>query len=343
MLISASSFSRENIKIDAGRPQVRTGFATGREAAPGANTASPWHEGELALQHQIGVAEKMDSVGRRAIRDHLIEQHRLFYPQLPFVVLGTVDHMGDAWATVRAGWPGFLSAPDASQLDVALPPDPTDPADAGIEYGRGIALLGIQFHTRRRNRLNGSIHRKCSQGFSIAIEQSFGNCPQYVRQREFKFVRDPALPSPLDLVAFPRLEGRAAEMVRTADTFFVASYVTGDNRRHRPDVSHRGGERGFVRIEADGGLTIPDFSGNRFFNTLGNILVNPRAGLVFVDFETGDILQMTGEATVILDAQETARLPGAERLWKFQPRRILYRAQALPVRWTNLPNPTESV
>jgi uncharacterized protein len=343
MPLATSQLEQKDIRRGAGWPSSAGDVAMGRDAAPDAGTLSPWHEGELALQRQAGVAGKMDAVGRRTIRDHLIEQHRLFYPQLPFIVLGSVDRSGDAWATVRAGWPGFLSTPDAHQLDVALPRDPIDPADAGMEDGHGIALLGIELHTRRRNRLNGLIHRTTSQGFGVAVEQSFGNCPRYIRPREFSFGGDPAVPSPADRAAFPRLAGRAAEMVRTADTLFVASYVTGDDGRDRPDVSHRGGARGFVRIEADGGLTIPDYAGNRFFNTLGNIIVNPRAGLAFIDFETGDLLQMTGDATVILEADETAGVPGAERLLRFQPRRIFYRAHALPLRWINLPNSKENI
>lgn len=340
--VTASQLKQEDNRAVVDLPRSRADAATSRDAGPGSNTVSPWHGGELALQRHAGVAAKMDIVGRRTVRDHLIEQHRLFYPQLPFVVLGTIDRAGDAWATVRSGWPGFLSAPDANQLDVALPRDPTDPADAGMADGDRIGLLGIELHTRRRNRLNGVIRRMTSQSFGVAVEQSFGNCPKYIRLREFEFVRNPALPSPFDRVAFPKLTGRAADMVRTADTFFVASYVTGDDGRHRADVSHRGGARGFVRIDADGGLTIPDYSGNRFFNTLGNITLNPRVGLIFIDFETGDLLQMTGDATVILDAHEAARLPGAERLWRFQPRRIFYRQRALPLRWINLPNSKEN-
>ncbi len=340
MFVATDQQLYERSPVAQDRPQG--GDHAGGRTVSATSPAGPWHKGELALQRQIGVAEKMDAVGRRVIRDHLIDQHRLFYPQLPFIVLGTVDDAGDAWATVRGGRRGFLSTPDASQLDVALAPDRMDPADAGMQDGHAIALLGIELHTRRRNRLNGTIHRTAPGGFSVAVEQSFGNCPQYIHRREFSFVRDPALPSPSDRVTFPRLEGRAADMVRTADTFFVASYVTGDDGRPRPDVSHRGGERGFVRIDADGGLTIPDYSGNRFFNTLGNIMVNPRAGLVFVDFETGDLLPMTGHATVNLDAKEAAGFPGAERLWRFRPSRILLRTQALPLRWTDLPNPKEN-
>ncbi|MDR5671235.1 pyridoxamine 5'-phosphate oxidase family protein, partial [Burkholderia cenocepacia] len=96
----------------------------------------------------------------------------------------------------------------------------------------------------------------------------------------------------------------------------VASYV-GDGAERQVDVSHRGGKAGFVRIGDDGVLTIPDFAGNLFFATLGNFRVNPRAGIVFADFETGDVLQMTGEAEVDLDSPEIAAFQGAERLWRF--------------------------
>ncbi len=99
-------------------------------------------------------------------------------------------------------------------------------------------------------------------------------------------------------------------------------------------MSHRGGKPGFVRIGGDGVLTIPDFAGNLLFNTLGNLLANPKAGLLFVDFESGDLLQLTGDAEVILDSPEIAAFQGAERLWRFTPRRIVYRPGALPLRWS---------
>src|SRR5262245_44901738 len=116
---------------------------------------SPWHKGELELQKTIGVAERMDDVGRRFIRDHLIEQHRLFYPQLPMLVAGAVDAEENPWATVLVGRPGFLSATDDHTLAISAHRDPTDPADQGMDSGSPIGVLGIELHTRRRNRLNG--------------------------------------------------------------------------------------------------------------------------------------------------------------------------------------------
>jgi uncharacterized protein len=311
-------------------------------AQPSPTTASPtasplWHAGELAMQQAAGVVERMEAVGRRNVRDHLIDQHRRFYPQLPFVVLGAVDANGDAWATVRANQPGFLQAPDAYRLHVELSRDSNDPADAGMNDGDAMALLGIELPTRRRNRLNGIVQRTAAGGaigFDLRVEQSYGNCPQYITKRDFSFVRDPAVSSAVAPVAGGELDERARQLISRADSFFVASYVDREDGHRQVDVSHRGGKPGFVRVDEHGVFTIPDFAGNLFFNTLGNLVVNPRAGLVFVDYATGDLLQLTGDAEVLLDSPEIAAFQGAERLWRFTPRRVVYRAEALPLRWT---------
>ncbi|WP_239502378.1 pyridoxamine 5'-phosphate oxidase family protein, partial [Stenotrophomonas maltophilia] len=77
------------------------------------------------------------------------------------------------------------------------------------------------------------------------------------------------------------LGGAAREMVAGADTLFVASSSGADiDAGGGVDISHRGGRPGFVHVDGER-LTIPDFSGNRYFNTLGNLLVEPRAALLF--------------------------------------------------------------
>lgn len=294
--------------------------------------ASPWHAGEVAMHEHAGVAQRLGEIGARVIRDHLIEQHREFYPKLPFVVLGSVDGNGDAWATLRAAKPGFLQTPDAHTLSVALARDAADPADAGLNDGQAIGVLGIELSTRRRNRLNGTIRRSHAAAFDIAVEHSFGNCPKYITLRQFEFSRDPAMPMSGVADLSDRLDARAVKLIERADTLFVASYADRGDGRRQIDVSHRGGKPGFVRVK-DGVLTIPDFTGNQFFNTLGNLLVNPKVGLVFADFTTGDLLQMSGDGAVLLDAPDTAAFKGAERLWQVKPRRIVTRAGAWPLRW----------
>jgi uncharacterized protein len=292
----------------------------------------------VSLQRLAGSAEHLALHGQRIFRDTLNDQHRNFYPRLPFVVLGAVDAQRDVWATLRAGIPGFLTSNEPSSLHVAAPRDAHDPAENGLNEGDAVALLGIELHTRRRNRLNGTIRRSSTDSFDVVVGQSYGNCPQYIQLRDYEWSRDPKTPTATPPQLLQRLDARAKEVIATADTFFVASYVDLDSGQRQVDVSHRGGRPGFVRVstredDADT-LTIPDFSGNQFFNTLGNFMVNPRAGLVFVDFERGDLLQLTGTAQVVLDDPEIATFRGAERLWRFTPRRSIYRADALPLRWT---------
>jgi predicted pyridoxine 5'-phosphate oxidase superfamily flavin-nucleotide-binding protein len=292
---------------------------------------SPWHQGEIALQRLLGVDVRLDEVGRRVLRDHLIDQHREFYPLLPMVVLGAVDREGDVWATLRAGRPGFLHAPDALRLTVELAREPSDPSEAGMEDGASLALLGIDLGTRRRNRLNGTLNRH-ARGFDLEVHQSFGNCPKYIQLRQVRFVRDPSEPPALPPIVSAELDDAARALIEQSDTFFVASYADLPAGR-QVDVSHRGGRGGFVHVGEDGWLTIPDFLGNRFFNTLGNIALNPRAGLTFPDFSTGGLLQMTGEGALLSDGPEGERLEGAERYWRFRPHRIVWRADALPIRY----------
>lgn len=291
-----------------------------------------WHEGETFIQEKLGVKERMASVGQRVVRDFMPDQHRDFYAQLPLVVLGSVDQAGDAWATFVEGQPGFMSSPSPVVLDIAATRDRSDPASEGFVDGMPIGLLGIEMHTRRRNRMNGIVST-IDGGFRVDVDQSFGNCPRYIQLRDLTFERQPGTPFKGQVEELPDLDGAARTLIQEADAFFVASYVDREERR-QVDVSHRGGNAGFVRIGDDGVLTIPDFDGNLFFATLGNILLNGKSGLLFVDFKTGDMLQMTGKAEVIFDSPEIAAFQGAERFWTFKPTRIVRRRNALALRWS---------
>ncbi|MGL6242579.1 pyridoxamine 5'-phosphate oxidase family protein [Pseudomonas sp.] len=289
---------------------------------------SPWHAGEKQLQAHVGVAERMDTLGRRVIRGEMPDQHRQFYQQLPFMLYGAVDTDGNPWASILEGPPGFAHSPAPALLQFASLPGSDDPAQ--LQEGAAIGLLGIELHTRRRNRMNGRVGAVTESGFGVTVEQSFGNCPQYIQLRQFRSVAlaDPATRVPQHLNA---LDDAAQAMIASADTFFVASYVDVDGQRS-VDVSHRGGQAGFVQVEGNR-LTIPDFAGNLFFNTLGNLLINPRAGLLFIDFNTGDLLHLSGRAQVILEGPQVEAFQGAERLWTFDVERVVRRPAALALRW----------
>ncbi|MCX2889912.1 MULTISPECIES: pyridoxamine 5'-phosphate oxidase family protein [Pseudomonas] len=289
---------------------------------------SPWHAGEKTLQEKVGVAERMEAFGQKVIRDHMPDQHRIFYHQLPFMVAASVDPQGRPWATLLEGPEGFVSSPDPRQLmiDTMLAAD--DPATPGLVAGQAVGLLGIELHTRRRNRINGQIHQAAQGQLRVTVEQSFGNCPQYIQLREYSRVDEPAQKR----VDAPTLDATAISVIEAADTFFVASYVEHDNGQRSVDVSHRGGRPGFVKVE-DNRLIIPDYAGNLHFNTLGNLLVNPRAGLLFIDFNNGNVLQVNGRTELLLDSPDIPAFEGAERLWMLDVEQVVWRPAAVSLRW----------
>ncbi|WP_149195003.1 pyridoxamine 5'-phosphate oxidase family protein [Luteimonas suaedae] len=293
---------------------------------------SPFHEGELAIQRQLGVAERMDAFARKVVRDHMPDQHRTFFAQLPFLVAASVGRQGYPAVTLLAGTPGFAHSADAKFLQIDRMPDLSDPVGEGWLPGEPVGLLGIELHTRRRNRMNGTLARNEHGMIGVTVGQSFGNCPQYIHARDMAFVRDPAQAWQGDIESGQDLDEAARRMIAAADIFFVGSHTEhGEQGKRSVDASHRGGKPGFVRIQGNR-LTIPDFAGNLHFNTLGNFLLNPKAGLVFVDFANGDMLHLSGDVVLDFDAEEVRTFRGAERLWHVDVRRWTRRKGAFPLR-----------
>jgi predicted pyridoxine 5'-phosphate oxidase superfamily flavin-nucleotide-binding protein len=299
---------------------------------------TPFHAGEQAVQERLGIREKMHVVGQRAIRRFMPEQHQRFFEQLPFVLAGSVDARGQPWASVLVGRPGFIQAPDAHRLALRTQPIVGDPLGANLRPGAQLGLLGIELHTRRRNRANGRVAQLTTEGFNVAIEQSTGNCPKYIQARELGWLREPTAPiSPRRIEAIAALDGAAVGQIEAADTLFVASAAAADQGGNA-DVSHRGGRPGFVQVErASNSLLVPDFIGNRFFMTLGNLQSNPRAGVLFIDWTSGDLLSLSGTTQLLWDGDAALRaFDGAERGWRLHVEAGWRLHDALPLRARSL-------
>jgi predicted pyridoxine 5'-phosphate oxidase superfamily flavin-nucleotide-binding protein len=292
----------------------------------------PFHGGEREAQARAG-----GGAGGGAIRDFMPDQHRRFFEALPFVVVAAAGPTGPV-ATVWTGAPGFVRSPDPRTLQITPatgPQDPADPAGPAFVPGAAFGLLGIELATRRRNRANGVITAAGARDLVVAIGQSFGNCPKYIHPREV--VAAPPV-APVRPAAAPpaeyldHLDPEAAAAIARADTFFVASAARTAEPTGGVDVSHRGGPPGFVAIDGDV-LTVPDYPGNRYFNTLGNLVSDPRAALVFIDFARGDLLHLQGTTEIRWHGPGPGVLPGAERLWRIHIERGWRRRGALGLRW----------
>ena len=283
--------------------------------------ASPFHSGEQEIQQRFGMRSQIEEVGQRFIRDFLPDQHREFYQALPFIVIGSIDEDGWPWASLLAGRPGFIDSPDDTTLHFAAQPEAVDPLSANLRPGARLGFLGIEYQNRRRNRLTGRVTATGPEGFSIQVDQTFGNCPKFIQAREpvGSSIANTGQPKPQSH-ELTQLDERSRQIIQSADHFFIASYYSEDrdDPSQGADVSHRGGKPGFVKIDGDRTLTFPDFSGNYHFNTLGNILMNPRAGLLFMDFSTGDMLYLSCLAKLIWEGPDLDAFKGAERLVQFE-------------------------
>jgi predicted pyridoxine 5'-phosphate oxidase superfamily flavin-nucleotide-binding protein len=283
----------------------------------------PFHAGELLAQQFAGFTPN-----KPPIRTHLVDQHRTFFSLLPFICVAVTDDTGWPLGTFLHNNPGFVSSPNASQLRISALPDIDDPAYPYVINGAEIGLLGIDLETRRRNRANGIVAQKDDEGLLVDIRQSFGNCPKYIHSRKLRH----ADRSHRGMHTFTdHIPLEAVEVIKHCVTMFVASSSgqSVKNGAHGLDISHRGGRPGFLHLQ-DNVLTIPDYSGNRYLNTLGNLLLEPRASLLLLDFDNGDILQLQGIAEIDWQSVPLADETPTERFWTFRITRGWHRQSTFP-------------
>jgi predicted pyridoxine 5'-phosphate oxidase superfamily flavin-nucleotide-binding protein len=258
-----------------------------------------FHAGEIHVQKRLGVREDAERVGR-ILASEIPAAARPFLASQRMAVAATLDARGRPWASLLTGPPGFLQVVDEHRLHVAATPVPGDPLAENLRQGSPLGVLVLDPSARRRLRLNGQ-GGLSPRGVVLLANLVYGNCPKYIEPRRVvgeveKRKGGPRLSSSLD--------ERARAVVGRADTFFIATW----HPEGGADASHRGGPPGFVRVRDARTLEFPDYPGNNMFNTLGNLQGHPRVGLLFVDFERGDLLQLTGTARVLWEPETAVRV-----------------------------------
>jgi hypothetical protein len=288
-----------------------------------------YHQGEIQVQERAG-ARALAASMERTVFSTIAHKFVDFIQTQPFLVLASVGNRGRVWASMLYGEPGFLAVADEQTLRINALPDERDPLHDNLEEGGDIGLLLIDFATRRRLRVNG-IAKLGTDGFSVQTRQVYANCPRYIQAREWEPVTQDDRPEPI-LQRLSSITEELQQWICKADTFFIASYHSDSGA----DVSHRGGFSGFVQVLDAQTLMWPEYNGNGMFNTLGNIVENPCIGLLFIDFDSGETLQLTGSATILWDEERVAAIPGAERLVEFKLNQALASSHAGMLRWNFL-------
>ncbi|KIY64543.1 hypothetical protein CYLTODRAFT_401684 [Cylindrobasidium torrendii FP15055 ss-10] len=307
-----------------------------------------WHRGEASIRSRTGL-DKDPSLNYlyMSVGGELPHDHAIFHStRLPFLPVAIQDEDGRPWASILAGSGalGFVSYPRYTTLvaraqvwdgdpihNMKLRPDGT-----GL-----IAGLGVELSTRRRNKFAGKItsltRSSSSWDVEMTVDEAIGNCPKYIPVREL----EPHQTHPIiqfsnyNFTAVDTLPDIALDLIHRSDMLFFATALESTDPLYPAHLGMniRGGRPGFTRIISDRRtLVMPDYSGNRILTSLGNIEATPLAGLVFPDFDTGDVLYLTGEARNLVGDEASQIMFQQDRLTTIHVTGAVYISNALPVR-----------
>jgi predicted pyridoxine 5'-phosphate oxidase superfamily flavin-nucleotide-binding protein len=215
-----------------------------------------------------------------------------FLRERTFAAITARDRLGRLWTSPLVGARGFLDG-HRTTLHLQARPAPGDPL-RDLAAGQAVGLVAIDLAKRRRIRVNGQLVVAGEAGYEIDVGEAYGNCPQYIHPREPDLGSAAALAHRAAAQSSTGLTDEQIALIRRADTFFLGTL----HPDRGADASHRGGPSGFVRVDDDGHLWWPDYPGNNMFNSLGNLVVDPTAAALFIDFATGATVHVSGAATV---------------------------------------------
>jgi predicted pyridoxine 5'-phosphate oxidase superfamily flavin-nucleotide-binding protein len=284
-----------------------------------------FHPGEIAVQTRAGVTEDAADVGEGII-DHVPEAARDFLAPRRMVVIATIDAYGRVWASVVTGEPGFLSLLDDRNVRIAALPSGGDPLLENLTVEGHVALFIPDFVAPRRIRLNGRGQIKGGE-IHVRAEQVYGNCRRYIQERLLVGTRPSSDALRMQVTRATKLSAQDRDQILRADTFFIAT----EHPDAGADVSHKGGNPGFVKVLDDQRIAFPDYNGNHMFNTLGNLAMNPNAGLLFIDFDSGRTLQLTGAAAIDWNPERVRDFAGAERIVDFEVAQVVANECGFPL------------
>ncbi|MDH6577479.1 pyridoxamine 5'-phosphate oxidase family protein [Kitasatospora sp. MAP5-34] len=282
------------------------------------------HPGERAVQQRAG--EGRAGWGSPMFSAEIPPGFDQFMQRQRMLVIGAVDDDGAAWSTVVTGPRGFVQTLNETTMSINAVPVPGDPLDGVFDRVRDIGILVIEPQSSRRVRING-VAKRDGDRLVVVTEQVLGNCPKYLQQRALR-PDDTELTAPVAHHS-TELDEAQQRWITEADTFFIASRAP----EQGADASHRGGEPGFVQVVSPNRLAWPDYFGNSFYMTLGNLQLDPACGLTFLDWERGHALHVTGKARIDWDQDRAKVVPGALRMVEFDVERIIQVDNFTPLRW----------
>jgi predicted pyridoxine 5'-phosphate oxidase superfamily flavin-nucleotide-binding protein len=282
------------------------------------------HPGEISAQARAGV--RVGALGSARVGRDIPAVAVEFLGEQSVAFIGARDANGAMWSTMLTGPPGFIRAQDDGEISIASVPGAMDPLAGVFETAHEVGMLVIDLSTRRRMRINGTAVQR-DTGLLVHPDQVYANCPKYIQLRaligetggrETKVTQSQVLTN------------AQQELIAHADTFFIATQADPMGA----DVSHRGGHPGFVTASRPDALSWPEYSGNLRYMTPGNLELDPRAGLLFVEWDKGNLLHVTGRAYADWDQDRAAASSGGQQMVDFDVDGVVHVEGANPLTWS---------
>ena len=294
-------------------------------------STEPFHDGEIAVQERAGERDLASRHGA-AISSRIAPGALSFLSRQRLLAVSAVGDDGHLWTSVWCGEPGFVQSADGQRVNILrslMAASPEDPVLRRLANGRELGILAIEFASRRRLRINGTVEATSADEIGVLVRESVPNCPKYIqRRRPHNVSLAPSSRGPSEWGRTVDEERRA--LIARADTAFVGSL----HQARGVDASHRGGAPGFIQVVDSTTLRLPDYPGNSMFMTLGNFEIDSRASLAALDFERGQVVSFSGSARLHFEVENPQHPTGGTgRYWDFVVREWVQFELACALRW----------
>jgi len=250
-----------------------------------------FHEGEAALQAEAGVdTAAFEAMASRAMLPALNASEARFADERTFSVATTIDADGRPWSSPLFGTQAQQLFSVRGPTTVSITPSEA-PGDPLLENISATSQLGVLYFDPEYRRRMKSIGRATMTDGVIdyRMHRNFGICNKYIFKRSH-VADDVEVAARPESTSSSHLDETSVAQLRASDTAFLASF----HEVNGADSTHRGGPAGFVTVHDESTVSLPDYMGNGMFNTLGNLRIDDRIGLMTVDFATGRTVQVTG-------------------------------------------------
>lgn len=255
-----------------------------------------FHSGEAQLQAAAGIDTfEYDAAVDQPFQPELNSSEVRFVGKRTFSVAASIDGGGRPWASPLFGSAGELFVVE-DLTTVTVKPRPVE-GDPLVENVRTTGHMGVLFFDpskRRRAKSLGTGAVEDDGRITYRMHRMFGLCTKYIFKRDHDVDSRPVVQRSGNAPSSSSLSEDDRRQLESSDTVFLASFSS----EHGADPTHRGGPPGFVNVESETSLSIPDYHGNGMFQTLGNLLLDNRIALTSVDFDTGRVLQITGTGSI---------------------------------------------